>query len=159
MAVVGRSVPGIGARRYPYRQTVRQVEAEGTLSCRQCADPPRICKNPSSPLCLQTTELRLLREPRKAAQKGLNGCLHPVAGAERVILAGGCARPKAQGGSLCFGGVMECMVEGEGPAVFTVLTFSPLPAHPLGPGRHQRGLPLPGEWVSLPPQLSELPLS
>ena len=54
---------------------------------------------------------------------------------------------------------MECTGEGEGPAVFTALTFSPLPAHPLGPRRHQRGLPLPGEWGSLPPQLSELPLS
>lgn len=48
------------------------------------------------------------------------------------------------------------MQHGEG-TVFTVTTFSP--PHPLGPRRHQWGLPLPGEWDPLPPQLSELPLA
>lgn len=56
-------------------------------------------------------------------------------------------------------GVMGCLGRGRGTALFSALTFSLLPPHPLGPGRHQRGLPLPGEWDSVPPQLSELPLS
>lgn len=162
VSVIVRSVPGVGAG-------VVHVQADSETgrggrsapSCHQRADPLQICKNSSAPLRLWVSgwvDRDHIIEGATRDQKGLESCLHLVAEAVRIILSRMCPGQGPWWASALRGcdGVPGA---GEGTALFSVLTFSLLASHLLGPRRHQRGLPLPGEWDSVPPQLSELPLS
>ena len=162
VSVIVRSVPGVGAG-VVYVQADSETGRGGRSapSCHQRADPLQICKNSSAPLRLWVSgwvDRDHIIEGATRDQKGLESCLHLVAEAVRIILSRMCPGQGPWWASALRGcdGVPGA---GEGTALFSVLTFSLLASHLLGPRRHQRGLPLPGEWDSVPPQLSELPLS
>ena len=163
VSVIMRSVPGVGAG-VVHVQADSETGGDGrsTPSCRQRADPLQICKNSSGPLWLWVSgwvDRDHIIEGATRDQKGLESCLHLVAEAVRIILSSRMCPGQGPGWASMLRGCDGVPGVGEGTALFSALTFSSLPRHLLGPRRHQRGLPLPGEWDSMPPQLSELPLS